>query len=1428
LLSGWKEPERTLETQQARNKPDGSIERFADSLERRISLTEWQEVRKEWAEAESPARAVAALFQDVLGLWARLQREGEALRVYLGDAFLIWQREGDTAGPVKHPLILMEVELRFDEKRHELSFTEGARPPFLYSELLSVFAELEGHKRKLCRDIVERGGEEQGAAHPLGAEATDAMISQLAAVLDVREIRPPEGELSEPGVRPILQRRPLLLVVPPLIGLQAACDAFLESLKQGFDLPLALFRIVENAPSSVGSNGPEVDTDASFGASPHLDLFFTKPANAAQEEIARRLALSGTVLVQGPPGTGKTHTIANLLGHLLAEGKRVLVTAQTTKALRVLREKVTPPLQPLCVSVLDSDLESRGELEHAINGIVARLTSDVRLFDIEAQTQQRQRELLLGAVSAKERQLREALRSEYEDLVVGGERFAPSQAARLLVETADRDGWLPGPVAPGAPAPLSEAEVVELYRLSAELTSADEQYVARGLPDPGRLIASDEFTALARALQHNSLVEPDLPLWGTDSQRPTVEELEVLRELVVRALRLPGEAAEWELAAAEAGLRDGAHREPWDSLLDLVERAASEYPTLKPIALEYEVVLGPIGPLDVGYQLVGEILAHVENGGSLGWFGRLGKSGWAAVLECVKVSGKRPWSVDEVRAVKAAVRLELLRDQTRRRWNSVMGASGHALPDQHAGAPEQYVEALVRKIRRALGWARESLHPLIAELGRLGADWQPLLDETTALPPHAEVRRSVTCLDQRVLPSVAYAIQVQQRTSFEKRMEAGLASLLAFPWLPAARQALNALRSKDPDMYATALEELWRLWSLRGNTERRRELLHKVDAAAKAWAELLRTRANNDSANGPPGPLREAWLYRQWSEELDRRHRVDVHELQRELGQLKDQVRDVTARLVENLAWASQVRRTAPAQHRALISWLNLARRIGKGTGIRADEFKREARGHMQEARDAVPVWIMPLSRVFETFVPGQSRFDVVILDEASQCDLRAIVAMSLGDTVVVVGDDAQVSPLDIGQGVIEMRALQEEYLPDFKDRNLFDGRASAYEIAQRSFPGGLIRLVEHFRCVPDIIAFSNNLSYKGEIRPLREAQHAQVFPPLVAHRVLAGERNAENQTNRVEALEIASLLCAATKSPEYAGLTMGVVSLLGDAQAREIDTLLRVHLDAAEYKQRRIVCGNPAHFQGDERDVMFISMVYSADGSGPLRLIDGEEIKRRFNVAASRARDQMWVVHSLNAETDLKPGDLRRRLLEHALDPKAAAVAEQRDRTESDFERRVFAALMERGYRIRAQVEVGAYRLDLVIDGITSRVAVECDGDRFHPLEALDRDLERQTVLERLGWRFLRLRGSAYYRRPAYEMDRLSKRLHDLGVEPLGPDKIADVTPSTAVQDVVRRASEVRRAWIEIAGSVDALFERTAAPRRCFRNAPGREALRT
>jgi hypothetical protein len=267
---------------------------------------------------------------------------------------------------------------------------------------------------------------------------------------------------------------------------------------------------------------------------------------------------------------------------------------------------------------------------------------------------------------------------------------------------------------------------------------------------------------------------------------------------------------------------------------------------------------------------------------------------------------------------------------------------------------------------------------------------------------------------------------------------------------------------------------------------------------------------------------------------------------------------------------------------------------------------------------------------------------------------------------------------------------------------------------------------------------------------------------------------------------------------------TFGVISLIGDEQAVLIDSILQKRMLATEYSKRLLLCGSPPHFQGDERTVIFLSLV-DCGTNGPLRLNSGnDDLKKRFNVAASRAQDQLWVVHSLNPETDLKLGDFRLRLIQHALNPQATErqIAAESSRADSEFELQVIRRLSDAGYRITSQLSVGAFRIDIVVMGSDStRAAIECDGDRFHPPDRLDEDLDRQRILERIGkWRFIRIRGTSFFRNPESVMRTVFGRLADLGIRPIGaPSTQAEANgESTELRDrVVRRAEELRRNWV-------------------------------
>jgi very-short-patch-repair endonuclease len=450
----------------------------------------------------------------------------------------------------------------------------------------------------------------------------------------------------------------------------------------------------------------------------------------------------------------------------------------------------------------------------------------------------------------------------------------------------------------------------------------------------------------------------------------------------------------------------------------------------------------------------------------------------------------------------------------------------------------------------------------------------------------------------------------------------------------------------------------------------------------------------------------------------------------------------------------------------------------------------------MNSCKPAVPVWIMPLNRVVENFDPQITRFDVVIIDEASQSDLMALIALYLGRKAVVVGDHEQVSPLAVGQNAAVVNGLISQHLGSIPNGVLWNGQFSVYDLARQSF-GDTVMLVEHFRCAPDIIEFSNALCYEGKIKPLREAGSAAVRPATIPYRV---EGVAADKLNAVEATAVASLVVAACDQPEYENATVGVISLVGDEQAIEIERLLRTRLAPEEYERRRVLCGNAAQFQGDERDVVFLSLVDSSPDGEPLPTREASLFRQRFDVAASRARDQLWVVHSLDPAVHLRERDLRRRLIEHATDPTARSqrMAQREVRVKSEFEREVMRRLNAEGYDVHPQWQVGHYRIDLVVLGGGRRLAVECDGDRYHPQEKLAEDMERQAILERLGWTFVRIRGSRFFREPGAAMEPVFARLEALRIPPTvnagapgrpqGSEELAS--------RVIRRAAEIRMRW--------------------------------
>jgi very-short-patch-repair endonuclease len=180
------------------------------------------------------------------------------------------------------------------------------------------------------------------------------------------------------------------------------------------------------------------------------------------------------------------------------------------------------------------------------------------------------------------------------------------------------------------------------------------------------------------------------------------------------------------------------------------------------------------------------------------------------------------------------------------------------------------------------------------------------------------------------------------------------------------------------------------------------------------------------------------------------------------------------------------------------------------------------------------------------------------------------------------------------------------------------------------------------------------------------------------------------------------------------------------------------------------------------------LSMVADSANKTALTMLRYEQ---RFNVAVSRARDRVVLVRSVNRE-ELNPNDLKARLIAHFENPmpELEETGDALAACESNFERDLMRKLLERGYRVQGQVGSLGFRIDMVVEGADrTRLAVECDGDRFHGPEQWRQDMRRQRVLERVGWRFWRCFASSFYRDSEAVLTDLVETLTRMGIEPFG-----------------------------------------------------------
>ncbi|MDP5171351.1 MAG: AAA family ATPase [Bacteroidia bacterium] len=1343
------------------------IERFEDDDLRQELLTAYERVHGEHFQQHAQALAVNQLFDALHAAHYELKAHAEQ-RLFLSFGLVSGQM-----GQEAYRNFLFHIPLRLEIKKLELhifpdTFSQTIRCEQAFTELLEQIFPKESafqidQRRQHVLSTVDQFHQEP---HEFNLDGGYLRHSYYEAALKLLEVFPEvedrffdgkelnwtyEGTHSGKGLSfsfsPVVHTRVVEShehiakdashIIEKINELSSTgeSDRIPDFFKKLFSLrrPEHKLRIAHKV-----ENRSHLDAEITSEAMPER-LLFPLPSNREQRAIAERLARQDAVTVMGPPGTGKSHTIANLTSHYVSQGKSVLIVSRYAKALEVIREKLPGGIRNLAVSFNQQDPQ-HDALKHAIDAIKENLSRPINPDEIRDLEQELQ-----------------ILESRYRDLLHSIRSWMDSHQEQVMLHHP-------------------QLGAVTLTVAEWAKTHFDPAYQAQVLLD--ELPADQSVESLAQRFEawtrQFSGVNLDLlaytwpELEAFPKQEEVAEKLESIRKL--RAQPEPAAYERHSYGQLASIIEEQLHRSkedkkwladqtPWmlsgefdestlGNLLAQLEQLCAGWEQEQRALLPYSFDLAALSEQD--WELWQEESRKLwdKMGSGLNALQKKMLSKFHKALFDCRVNGRKVETREQLHLVMRRIDQELRRKQWHIALSNYLAAFGQSVDREEVESWRRKLIIGLTNYRNVQLFEQEMRSQGLPIGSLLGEESQQHWDWLTGAPLY---------------------LRWQEAEDDFTRMTHQLRSMKG---LSASGEAiLDALSSRDLRAYQAALVSY--------EADLARMMLAKAWKEEETdWAAILPnsvaaffTEERPISANAFLSDVFHADLKAMIHLRLTAS--AESHAALEQLRGLQQEIETRIADLITLQTWDRKQREVSDEQRSALSAWRNDLINIGKGYGKNTERNLQSAVTNMQLAKGAVPVWIMQQDTAITFFPevePGQ--FDLLIVDEASQCDISMLNLIFRSKKCIIVGDENQTSvatqaslfPIDRTNQLLDRYLVNHPFKQQF---NINNRTASIYTLSGVIYPN-IVTLREHFRCRPELIGFSNKYVYDDQIVPLRTATDNRYGHPLEAHFVEDDPTDKRRPQLVRQAVQLITDLIEDYENQQLTELpSIGLLTL--DASHEEhrehlIRELAR-HPKVKEYAEElNLLVGTSREFQGDERDVMILTSTashrYTESGDlRPPRAVLGEEMMRIYNVAISRARDKAILLHSAHPESVLKMNEdcYRRRLIEYCNgaslgEPsRELSAVEVMDRARSlygEWGAEVVKTVQESslGEGLLSSLRVGPYKLDLALIRDGKKIGILLDGlearDEEQSLQALD----MQLTLSRAGWNCYRLPMTDWY----------------------------------------------------------------------------------
>ncbi|MDR6316029.1 AAA domain-containing protein [Actinoplanes couchii] len=851
-----------------------------------------------WAERERTEKPVRDAYSVLFTMQQDEASNPEERELVLAVGCLAWRPENHP--PVRRHLITVPVGIDLDPASGTLRVTvaESVDPLRLELDMLDSHLTRSRH----IGDVRESA--RSYAHHPLHLSAIGELLQRVANSLD------PDAtyvETENPG-RAATDTAEVTLA-PAIVlrrrnhGLVEVLERIREQLLDSEVVPEGVLPLVDP------DHRPPTTADPTPGALVAVDdeLYLPLPVNERQLQILRQVDRHAQTLVQGPPGTGKTHTAAALLSHLLAQGKRVLVTAQTDRALKEVRARLPESIRPLSVAVVGASREDMADLKVAVN------TISQHAIDFDADDADRTIQRHLDAVDRLRRQ-RALLHRRIVDVrsaevtahVQGPYRGTLAKIATAHRADGEQHGWIRpwSPADPAAQAPLTATETAEWLRLLRdERLTADQEPARDILADPAALTPPADFAAAVTAehlarTAHESHHSDRAHAAFTAVRALPPELREFLQQNLHRLADTADDLARRREAWMSAALSDvvsGRGRVWQDRAAQLRQLTGQAQPHVQGLGITEVTVTGPeLAPL---ISLAGHLRQHLSTGGKL----KLAADGTPALgmlaakpvkaakdlFLLVRVNGRPPTSVASIDAFLAWCESTRLLTAIDRAWPATVPVP----PEDTFQERLTWHITELHQLERVLALGTE-----LAALEQNLATWhlpRPEWSDLSAVRAYAALVDAATADDQLLVTRAAVDAAAEPVTAL-------LHDPAAAPVLLAVAKAVA---DRDVDAYAVAVHRITRLVEVRTLVARRDGLAARLRQDAPLLHDAIAGSPGDPAWDTRIAGWEPAWAWAVTAAWLNDRQVADLNRLQADVSKIEQTIRRHVEELAAGRAW---------------------------------------------------------------------------------------------------------------------------------------------------------------------------------------------------------------------------------------------------------------------------------------------------------------------------------------------------------------------------------------------------------------------------------------------------------------------------------------------------------------------------------------------